>query len=338
SLRTHWAAGSTAVGAELRDEYLLSTALGTPLDSTAYRPIPGETGRYYTRQARRTNTAYFLEHRIHTDRWQIVPGLLLQHNSMVRGGFRLYPGLDMSYRPTAALRLTASYNYALRLPTFTDLWYKSPTQEGNVNLQPEETHTVQLGAELSLPALTFSARAHYRRGTHTIDWVMYTPDDRYHATNFSLDAYGAGMDFSLDLTHYLGERQPLRHLTLSYAWLGQERRRGPAYYKSNYAFEYLRHKAVVRLSHQIYSLLKADWTLRLQQRTGGYLLYKEGKPSDSLVPYGTHALLDLRLTWETRPLSLWLDLNNVTATRYYDLGNVPQPGFTLLAGLRWKLK
>ncbi|MFC2642007.1 MAG: TonB-dependent receptor domain-containing protein, partial [Propionibacterium acidifaciens] len=46
--------------------------------------------------------------------------------------------MDLSYRPAEGWQLFASWNKSLRLPTFTDLYYKSPTQEGNLGLQAEE--------------------------------------------------------------------------------------------------------------------------------------------------------------------------------------------------------
>ena len=103
-------------------------------------------------------------------------------------------------------------------PTFTDLWYKSPTQEGNMGLRPEENNSVRIGTDFNHPVVNIQVKAHYQRGTNLIDWVMRSPDDIYHATAFSLDTYGAGLDAKINLSRWWGEKQPFESFQLSYAW------------------------------------------------------------------------------------------------------------------------
>lgn len=332
-----WWGGRTAFGGELREECLYSTNLGLPLAEDRYVGIPKERGRYYTHRAERTNLSYYLEHNIVWRKWTLSAGVMAERSSATADQFRFYPGVDLSYRPAPHAKLYASYNRSLRLPSFTELWYKSPTQEGNVGLQPEEVRTLRLGADLSGRYVRLRLKGHLQRGTDMIDWVMYSPDDRYHATAFSLDGCGLGADLTADLKGWWGRRQPFETLALSYAWLAKERRKGEAYYKSNYALEYLRHKFVARLSHRIVSRLHADWSLRVQQREGGFLVYENLKPTGGVRPYGTHALLDLRLSWTATRWSLYADLSNLTNHTYYDQGNVRQPGLAVLCGgtFRW---
>ena len=88
----------------------------------------------------------------------------------------------------------------------------------------------------------------------------------------------------------------------------------------------------MRLDHDIAAHLSASWNLRLQHREGNYLIYESGKATGILHPYGTHAILDCRLKWVAPRYELYADLHNVTRTRYFDIGNVPQPRFFVLAG------
>lgn len=334
---TEWALGRTAVGAELREETIFSTNLGRDLQAEQYVSIPHEAGRYYTKKDDRTNVSYFAEHNFMWQQVTLSLGVMAERNSAVDGKFRFYPGIDLSYRPSQAWRLFASWNKSLRLPSFTDLWYKSPTQEGNVGLRPEECSSLRIGADFIHPILTLRMKAHWQRGTHMIDWVMRTADDaKYYATSFSMDNFGAGLDARLSLSEWWGRHQPFEQFTLSYAWLYQHRRAGEPYFKSNYAMEYLRHKFVARLRHRIVSHLGAEWTLRVQQREGAYLIYKDFKPTATLQPYGTHALLDCKLTWQTQHYTLFTDLTNLTNHHYYDLGNVRQPGLLVMAGVSIK--
>ena len=334
---TQWCGGRTAVGAELRQEDIYSTNLGRPLTEEQYVHIRGEAGRYYTRRDARTNMSYYLEHNVVWRWFTLSAGVMAERNDAIDGRFRFYPGVDLSYRPSAAWRLYASWNRSLRLPSFTDLWYKSPTQEGNVGLRPEENSAWRVGADFTSRPVTLRFKARYQRGTHMIDWVMYSADDIYHATAFSLDNYGLGADATLHLTEMLGSRQPLTRLTLSYAWTGQHRRAGEPYFKSNYALEYLRHKLVARLQHRIWRSLTAEWTCRVQQREGHYLLYQNGLATAELRPYGTHALLDLAVRWTRPRYTLYVEGTNLTNTHYFDLANVRQPGLLVMGGCKVRL-
>lgn len=333
---TDWALGRTAIGAELRQEGILSTTLGQPLDEAQLVPVRGEDVRY-TRRDNRTNISYYLEHNVAWRGLTASVGVMANRNTALDERFRWYPGVDLSYRAGRSVTLFASWNRALRLPTFTDLYYQSPTLAGNVGLRPERTEALRGGAKWSGQWWAVEIAAFHNRGTDMIDWVMYDVTDKYHSANFCLTGRGVSASAVIQLDRWLGDGQPLRRLSVDYAYLHQSRDDSRPVYKSNYALEYLRHKLVARLSHRVVSHLEADWSLRWQDRMGGYLAYAEGQATGEIVPYGPNAVLDVRLRWEAPRYTLRLDLNNVTAHRYYDLGNVPQPGFTLMAGAAWHM-
>ena len=48
--------------------------------------------------------------------------------------------------------------------------------------------------------------------------------------------------------------------------------------------------------------------------------------------YAPYAKLDGKITWNAPSWRLYLKADNITNHRYYDLGNVPQPGLWLMAG------
>ncbi len=329
---TQWVGGRTAVGAEIREEGIYSTSLGRPLDEKLFVPVRGEDGLYYTHRDDRTNLSYFLEHNVIMGNWTLSAGVMAERNSAIDHRFRFYPGVDMSVRLRGGVSLFASWNKSLRLPTFTDLYYKSPTQEGNTGLLPEECSAFRIGADWRTRVSVTSAKVYYNRGSNMIDWVMYAPDDIYHAADFNLDNIGVGLSSALDLRAWWGRNQPLRRLTVDYSYICQHRRDGKAYFKSNYALEYLRHKFTATLVHDIWSHLSASWTLRVQDREGAWLLWRDGASTGELHPYGTHALLDCKVQWTASRYELFVDMTNLTSRRYYDLANVRQPGFMLMAG------
>ena len=48
--------------------------------------------------------------------------------------------------------------------------------------------------------------------------------------------------------------------------------------------------------------------------------------------YHPYAKIDGKLLWTARRFSLFLQADNLTAHRYYDLGGVRQPGLWIMAG------
>jgi iron complex outermembrane receptor protein len=100
--------------------------------------------------------------------------------------------------------------------------------------------------------------------------------------------------------------------------------------------DYLRHKFIFGLSRPIYKGLSANWQFRWQKREGSYTKYENGSFSEK--PYLAFALSDIKLNWKIDSLKIYLSINNLFNTLYYDLGNLPQPGFWLVSGVAWTLK
>ena len=346
---TDWVLGRTSVGAELRNEGILSTSLGKPLQEGQKVNITGHEGRQYGRKDNRTNIGYYLEHTVTLDKWTVSAGVLANLNTALDSKYHFYPGIDIAYRPTDHWKVAFSWNKALRMPTFTDLYYKSPTQEGNVGLKPEETQEFSLNTSFRTRGMTATVKGFYRKGTNMIDWVLYPSDasnnyTTYHSANFKLDNMGFGADLMVDFTKWWGNECPLRQFTAGYTYIYQKRHDDVAIYKSNYAMEYLRHKVVLTLSHRIVSRLSAEWDFRWQDRRGSFQYffdpYMDGgktKWHSSLMPYSPYAQLDVKVRWSARRYSLFFEGNNLTSHRYYDIGNVLQPGFWFMAGATWNI-
>ena len=330
---TDWLLGRSSIGAELRKERIISTNLGQPLSEADYIEVWRHPDHYYNKKCGRTDLSIYLEHNVLLRRFTASLGVVANRNTGYSDSFRLYPGIDISYRPSSHWRLTASWNMAFRMPTFTDLFYKSPTQQGNIGLKPEKVSSVRIAAKYTHPAIDCQLSAFYDHGTDMIDWVMYTADDIYHSANFKLDNCGFETNVTLR-PQALMPRCPVTSLKVGYAYISQTRHDDVEIFKSNYAMEYLRHKFVATLDHNIVSRLTASWSFRWQQRMGSYIIYKENKSTGVAHDYTPFGLLDLKLRWQAPRYELSLSMNNLTSYRYYDIGNVIQPGFWLMAGAK----
>ena len=333
----------------MRHENILSTNLGCNR-----RP----EGSFYTWSDNRTTTSFSVEHNILLPHWTISAGLMASMTSSIDHRFRLYPGIDIAWRPASRWKLLFSYNKGFRLPTFTELYYKSPTHEGNRSLKPEHNHTFSLGGQYVAPGLSASLRGFYHHGTQMIDWVMYAPDDIFHTASFRLDNLGLQVQGKASFAQLLGHDTWVQTASIGYTYIHQDKHDAEGVWKSNYAMEYLRHKFVASLTHcilkskkvkrlkgekekgcaklfQFFNVspfqLSMTWDFRWQQRIGSYVSGGE------LIPYHPYAILDAKLQWDTSRYQLYVQASNLTNHRYRDLGSVPQPGLWVMAGARLKL-
>ena len=171
-----WQAGRTAFGAELRNEDLVSGNLGEPLSQTHH--IKG-TDRDYTLGVNRTNISGYLEHNILLDKVTVSAGLVAVKNTWSNMNMTVYPGIDMSYRPTPHWKLHASYNTSLRMPSFTEMYYKLQGYCADPHLKPEEMQAIEIGVNSDWymrngSKLTVNSTFWYHHGSNMIDWIMDT--------------------------------------------------------------------------------------------------------------------------------------------------------------------
>ncbi len=329
---TNWWGGRTAIGADIRQEGILSTNLGDDLDAEHYVNVRGEDGIQYTRHDNRTIVSYNMEHNILLSRWTISLGVMGSMATSVDHRHRFYPGADIAYRPGGGWKLFASYNRGYRLPSFTELYYKSATHQGNRGLKPETNNSFQLGVQYNRYGILGTLRGFYHRGQGIIDWVMYDATDTYHSTAFNLDNLGVQATARVDFPTLMGKNTWVRQLDLGYTYIHQTRHDDQQIFKSNYALEYLRHKFTASLHHRIYDRLSATWSLRWQDRMGQYV------SQGNAVNYSPYATLDVKLQWTAPRYSVYVQGTNITNQRYHDIGNVPQPSAWVMAGVKANIK
>ena len=315
--------GKTAFGAELRNEGILSTNLGKPLEEDQYVNISGEKEKQFKRKDNRTNISYYIEHNILLRQWTISMGVMANMNTALDHEYRFYPGVDISYRPAPHWKLFLSWNKALRMPTFTDLYYQSPTLQGNIGLKPEKTEAISAGTRFRNPYVDAGVSGFFHKGKNMIDWVKYHEDDKFHSTNFELDNMGVELNSTFYLRQLVKEDFFINHVYIGYAYIHQKRHDDIEIFKSNYALEYLRHKLVARLDHRIWKKLNAGWAFRWQDR----------KP----ISYPSFCLLDLKVYWNDTKYSVFAEANNLLDRTYFDLGSIPQPGIWVRAGISYRI-
>lgn len=327
-----WILGRTAFGAEFRNEDLVSGNLGEPLDNPIH--IHG-TDRNYAYGLNRSNLSFYLEHNVILKRFTLSAGFTAVKNTWNEMPFKIYPGVDVSYRIGQNWKVFASYNMSLRMPSFTELYYSVDGHKADKYLKPEEMSAVEGGVRYVSEGITGTLSVYHHHGTNMIDWIMDTSlgEDAVWTSVNHAEINSTGFEASLKFrfASLLPRQDVLRTLNVSYSYIDQSQDKEPGV-QSLYALEYLRHKLVVGLGLHIVSALNLNVNYRYQYRVGSYT-----DPQGVSVTYKPYSLVDARLSWDKSRYSVYVEANNLFDATYVDYGNVPQPGLWVMAGVRWNV-
>jgi iron complex outermembrane receptor protein len=281
----------------------------------------------------RTNISGYLEHNILLNQVTVSAGLVAVKNTWSNMNMTIYPGIDISYRPAQHWKLHASYNTSLRMPSFTEMYYKLQGYSADPHLKPEEMRAFELGFNYQSRLYQLHATLWHHHGSNMIDWIMDTSkgsEAEWQSVNHTtINSIGFETGTTLTLPSSIFHYPSTIHL--SYGYIHQDKQQ-EANLVSQYALEYLRHKLVANAQLQMTKRLSLGVNLRWQDRIGAYTAF-DGQTHD----YEPYALIDTRLTWAQAKWKAYLEANNLFDTDYHDYGLVEQPGRWLIAGFSIRL-
>ena len=310
-----WLLGRTAFGAEFRNEDIVSTNLGEPLS---------DPFSHYKVGLNRSNLSFHLEHNILLKRFTLSAGFIAVKNTWNQMPFKVYPGIDASYRIGDNWKIYASYNSSLRMPSFTELYYSVGGHKADKYLKPEELHAIEGGVKFNTTHFSAKASVFHHHARNMIDWVMDTRETEpvWESVNHT-KVNTTGLEASAIL------HSSLFTLHLAYCYLHQGKDTED-YLQSQYSLEYLRHKLTASLLLHLMKQLDLSVNYRFQDRMGTYTTV-DGEVKN----YHPYSVVDARLSWNADTYSIYIETNNLTSKRYVDYGNVPQPGCWVMAGARY---
>ncbi len=322
--------GKTAFGAEFRSEGILSNVLGEPLA----RPvkIPGKSA-LFTHSSRRTITSLFVDHHYTLHAFSFTAGIMAAHLSGRGAGWNFFPGIDAGYSLTRQVKLVASFNTSMRIPTFTDLYYSGPVNVGNPELEPEKSMTLEGGVKVEKQFFSGHFIVFSRKGKNMIDWVKQSSDDLWRAQNHTgINSYGAEIRWRFSPAKKWGGKWPEK-LGMGY-YYNHQKKESPGMI-SHYVLDNLRHKLVVSLTQPLTKNISVDLRGILKDRDGTFSRFEKGTPVGE-VPYQTYFLLDGKIFYAAQNLQVFVSGSNLLDREYFDLGNVIQPGRWVKAGISYR--
>lgn len=318
-----WLLGKTMFGGEMREESILSTVLGDSL-SAPYQILLEPEGHYYSLGKSRLNTNLFVEHSVYLRKLRLTAGLLGSYNTLMKYNYGYSFSADCPV--SESLHVDANFVRSFRLPTYTDLYYKSATQISNPDLNSEESYNADINIRYNRSNFSAVATVYGRHGINIIDWVRLPEESVWHSMNHAeIDAFGGELQAS-----YIGKKF-LRRVGVGYSYCTVLQHTDE--YVSNYVLDYLRHKISLDC---VVSPLKG---LRIKTLLDYH--YREGSYSDvsgQLVPYSPVLLLNMGAEYDIRFCTIFVEGYNILNNEYCDYGGIPQPGISFLAGVKLNLK
>lgn len=324
--------GKTTLGLNVRNEHIFSNSLGLVMSSPDSIPAPFESNIYLKKSYNRTIYSGMIDHSVSIGKWFVSAGIATSYCADFN--FTTYGGFDLGYSINDDTKIYVSANSATRLPTFTDLFFVNPTRQGNLQLKPEQSRTIELGTKIAKNQWNLNAVVYYRNGENVIDWVKQSSTSaKYEAMNLS-NVNALGGDFTID---YVFKKGLIRKATVAYSYLTLNKLTNV--FQSLYALDYLKHKISLKVDHSIWKNLSASWKLGYFDRAGSFDANTSlivGSPS-ILTNYTPYTNLDCRMLWSDKHFDVFGDVNNILNANYADYGGLTQPGVNFNAGVRLKL-
>lgn len=284
----------------------------------------GELGRDEIRSSNlgvhsRTKSGFYAEQLFHPAvNVSVSAGMFAYNYSSI--GWKFWPGFDVSYFVTEELKLFGSAGKAFRLPTFTELYYVSPANMGNINLRYEQTTNYEAGLSYTQNIFRASGSVFIKDGKDLIDWVRAKSTDPWRVENVSnLTTVGTELNFNLRVSQLI-DSSPITNVNISYVYLSSDRETGK--YESKYLLDHLRHQLVISLSNNLPFGFKQSWVLRYEEREN----------------ITSHFIADSQISIRLEMFELFLRASNLFNTSYFDIPGIPLPGRWVSAGIKFRIE
>jgi iron complex outermembrane receptor protein len=222
------------------------------------------------------------------------------------------PGLGLAWRPAERWKLRAFAGKAFRAPSFTELYYWSPSNQGNPALLPERAATLEGGADwFGAAGSQVSGTAFVRWDREMVDWIRVGPLEPWRAANIGRAAVAGG---SIHAARPLAAGLRLQGgYALNGLALGQ-----PVDFESKYVLDYCRHHLAAQLTGAWGAATTWSVSVHHKVRAGVDRRY---------------TLLAARAARRWRNLEFHVRAENLLNESYEEVLGVPMPGRAVYGGV-----
>ena len=319
--------GSNVIGMEIRTDKIISNRLGEDLEN----PIEIDSLNTYTKGQTRTTTNLFAEKNLTIENLSISVGVMMNIDSEY--GNEYFPGIDISYNINDDIKLFASSNKSMRTPNYTELYYASPTNQGNEYLKSEHSTNKEIGVKWTANYHKTTFTLYQREGSNMIDWILAEGDSIWRTQNLNqLTTKGYEINSKININKLFNSNLPINNLGVNYA--SNKLNKKSDGFQSAYVLDNLKTNFSISANQLVNDKLRIDWRATYQDREGGYTDFNTGLE----VEYLPFWIASTRVSYNAfKNSTLFLEINNLFDKEYVDFGNVPQQGRWMRVGVKINL-
>ena len=281
-------------------------------------------------ERKRTMLNMFIEQQVmlNNDKIDFTPGLAITYFSDVStklnyqnnffNNLFLYPGMDLGYRLNNNLKLYTNIGFTYRIPTYTDLFYSSPTTMGNENLKLEKALTKEIGLKYLKDDFNFNFSLYQRDASDIIDYVRNNEAEPWQASNIR-EINTSGFELNIGYKFYLGSFR-MQTINIGYSNIDDE------LLETDFAFS---RYALNSLKNQI----TGTYIFEINEKIYSTVAYKNAERSDE----EKYTVIDFITSYKLDKFTLSVILNNILDSEYSETNLVPMPGFNSLIELNYSI-
>ena len=281
-------------------------------------------------ERKRTMLNMFIEQQVklNDDKIDFTPGVAITYFSDVStklnykdnffNNLFFYPGMDLGYRLDNNLKLYTNIGFTYRIPTYTDLFYSSPTTLGNENLKLEKALTKEIGLKYLKDDFNFNFSLYQRDASDIIDYVRNNESDPWRANNIR-EINTNGFELNMGYKFYLGSFR-MQTINIGYSNIDDE------LLETDFAFS---RYALNTLKNQI----TGTYTFEINEKIYSTIAYKNAERSNE----EKYTVIDFRTSYKLNKFTLSVILNNILDAEYSETNLVPMPGFNSLVQINYSI-
>ena len=281
-------------------------------------------------ERKRTMLNMFIEQQVklNDDKIDFTPGVAITYFSDVStklnyknnffNNLFFYPGMDLGYRLDNNLKLYTNIGFTYRIPTYTDLFYTSPTTLGNENLKLEKALTKEIGLKYLKDDFNFNFSLYQRDASDIIDYVRNNESEPWQANNIR-EINTNGFELNMGYKFYLGSFR-MQTINIGYSNIDDE------LLETDFTFS---RYALNTLKNQI----TGTYTFEINEKIYSTIAYKNAERSNE----EKYTVIDFRTSYKLDKFTLSFILNNILDTEYSETNLVPMPGFNSLVQINYSI-
>lgn len=279
-----------------------------------------EFSKYYIGSNRlgdnqREIASLFLEHRFQffNNILDVTPGISASYFSDFDN--QVFPGLDLGVKISDKFRAYGNIGTSYRVPTYTNLYYTSPTTISNTDLNTEEAFSQEVGLKYLSKKFNMSVAVFNRDADNLIDYVRENTTDAWQAQNIQ-SVNTKGYETQIDYLFSLNNLQ--QKIQLGYAYLDNDVKESDANF-SQYSINSMKHQFTGSLQFNFFKGFNTTFAYRYVERASG-------------ISYNVY---DTNISYRIKAIELSMYANNIFDEEYVEAGMIPMPKGNVLFGLKY---